>query len=42
MFDFQKEVIINDAKNIVGLTNGFRVDGMIYKNEYVKDVYKTE
>lgn len=42
MFDFQKEVIINDANNIKGLTNGFRVDGMIYKNEYVKDVYKTE
>lgn len=41
MFDFQKEVIINDANGIVALTNGFRVDGMVYKNEYVKDVYKT-
>lgn len=41
MFDFQKEVIINDANGIVALTNGFRVDGMVYKNEYVKTVYET-
>lgn len=41
MFDFQKEVIINDVNGLAKLTNGFRVDGMIYKNEYVKDIYKT-
>lgn len=46
MFDFQKEVVINDAKNVkVDAKNGiFVIDGMTYKanNVVEKTVYKTE
>ena len=45
MFDFQKEVVINDAKNVkVDAENGiFVIDGMTYKanNVVEKTVYKT-
>ena len=42
MFDFQKEVILNSLDSVKKFENGFRVDGMLYKNEYVGPVYKTE
>lgn len=45
MFDFQKEVILNnlDGVEIVGGTRkAIRIDGMIYKPEYIGPVYKTE
>ena len=42
MFDFQKEVILNSLDSVEKFDNGFRVDGMLYKNEYVGPVYKTE
>lgn len=43
MFDFQKEVVINDAKNVMTNDNGFVIDGMNYKvnNVVEKTVYKT-
>lgn len=41
MFDFQKEVVLNSLEDVKKFKNGFRVDGMIYKNEYVGPVYKT-
>lgn len=41
MFDFQKEVVLNSLEDVKKFENGFRVDGMIYKNEYVGPVYKT-
>lgn len=41
MFDFQKEVVLNSLDDVKKFKNGFRVDGMIYKNEYVGPVYKT-
>ena len=42
MFDFQKEVVLNSLDSVKKFENGFRVDGMLYKNEYVGPVYKTE
>ena len=42
MFDFQKEVVLNSLDSVKEFENGFRVDGMLYKNEYVGPVYKTE
>lgn len=42
MFDFQKEVVLNSLDGVKKFENGFRVDGMLYKNEYVGPVYKTE
>lgn len=42
MFDFQKEVVLNSLDSVEKFENGFRVDGMLYKNEYVGPVYKTE
>ena len=42
MFDFQKEVILNSLDSVEKFDNGFRVDGMLYKNEYVGTVYETE
>lgn len=42
MFDFQKEVVLNSLDSVKKFDNGFRVDGMLYKNEYVGPVYKTE
>ena len=43
MFDFQKEVILNNLDNVeVFDGKGIRIDGMLYKKEYVKPVYKTE
>ena len=42
MFDFQKEVVLNSLDSVKKLENGFRVDGMLYKNKYVGPVYKTE
>lgn len=42
MFDFQKEVVLNSLDNVKKVGNGFRVDGMIYKNDYVGNIYKTE
>ena len=42
MFDFQKEVVLNSLDSVKTFENGFRVDGMLYKNEYVGLVYKTE
>lgn len=42
MFDFQKEVVLNSLNDVKKFENGFRVDGMIYKTEYVGPVYKTE
>lgn len=42
MFDFQKEVILNSLDSVKKFENGFRVDGMLYKNKYVGPVYKTE
>lgn len=43
MFDFQKEVVINDAKNVMTNDDGFVIDGMTYKanNVVEKTVYKT-
>lgn len=43
MFDFQKEVVINDAKNVMTNGDGFVIDGMTYKvnNVVEKTVYKT-
>ena len=46
MFDFQKEVVINDVKNVkVNAEKGiFVIDGMTYKvnNVVEKTVYETE
>ena len=42
MFDFQKDVVLNSLDSVKKFENGFRVDGMLYKNEYVGRVYKTE
>jgi hypothetical protein len=43
MFDFQKEVILNNLDNVeVFDGKGIRIDGMLYKKEYIKPVYKTE
>lgn len=42
MFDFQKEVVLNSLDSVKKFENGFRVDGMLYKNKYVGPVYKTE
>ena len=45
MFDFQKEVVINEVndKIVKGFgEDGFRIDGMLYKKAYVGPVYKTE
>ena len=42
MFDFQKEVVLNSLDSVKKFENSFRVDGMLYKNEYVGPVYKTE
>lgn len=42
MFDFQKEVVLNSLDSVKKFDNGFRVDGMLYKNKYVGPVYKTE
>lgn len=42
MFDFQKEVVLNSLDGVKKFENGFRVDGMLYKNDYVGPVYKTE
>ena len=45
MFDFQKEVVINEVndKIVKGFgKDGFRIDGMLYKKAYVGPVYKTE
>lgn len=42
MFDFQKEVVLNSLDSVKKFENGFRVDGMLYKSEYVGPVYKTE
>lgn len=42
MFDFQKEVILNDLNNVeVFDGKGIRVDGMLYKKEYIQPVYET-
>lgn len=42
MFDFQKEVILNNLNKVDNGTGWFRVDGMTYKTKYVKNVVKTE
>lgn len=44
MFDFQKEVVINDVKNVMTNKDGFVIDGMTYKvnNVVEKTVYETE
>lgn len=42
MFDFQKEVILNNLGKVAKDKGWFRVDGMIYKTDYVKNVVKTE
>ena len=42
MFDFQKEVVLNSLDSVKKFENGFRVDGMLYKNKHVGPVYKTE
>lgn len=42
MFDFQKEVILNNLDNVeVFDDKGIRVDGMLYKKEYIQPVYET-
>lgn len=42
MFDFQKEVILNNLDNVeVFDGKGIRVDGMLYKKEYIQPVYET-
>lgn len=45
MFDFQKEVILNnvdDVEIVGGTRNAIRIDGMIYKPEYIGPVYITD
>lgn len=45
MFDFQKEVILNSLEGTHGVEafdNSIRIDGMLYKAEYMQPVYKTE
>lgn len=45
MFDFQKEVILNSLDGVHGVEkfdNSVRIDGMLYKKEYMQTVYKTE
>lgn len=42
MFDFQKEVILNNLDNVeVFDGKGIRIDGMLYKKEYIQPVYET-
>ena len=42
MFDFQKEVILNNLNNVeVFNDKGIRIDGMLYKKEYIQPVYET-
>lgn len=42
MFDFQKEVILNSLNDVKDFGATVRVDGMLYKKEYMGDVFKTE
>jgi hypothetical protein len=42
MFDFQKEVVLNSLKDVKDFGATVRVDGMLYKKEYMGDVFKTE
>jgi rhodanese-related sulfurtransferase len=41
MFDFQKEVVLNSLKDVKDFGATVRVDGMLYKKEYMGDVFKT-
>lgn len=42
MFDFQKEVVLNNLNNVeVFDDKGIRIDGMLYKKEYIQPVYET-
>lgn len=42
MFDFQKEVVLNSVDNVEKFGESFRVDGMLYKKEYITSpIYKT-
>lgn len=42
MFDFQKEVVLNNLNNVeVFDGKGIRIDGMLYKKEYIQPVYET-
>lgn len=42
MFDFQKEVVINSAAGIEKVGESVRIDGMLYKKEYMGKVFVTE
>lgn len=41
MFDFQKEVVLNSLDDVKDFGATVRVDGMLYKKEYMGDVFKT-
>lgn len=42
MFDFQKEVVLNSVDNVENFGESFRVDGMLYKKNYITSpIYKT-
>ena len=41
MFDFQKEVILNNLDNVKDGNIAVRIDGMLYKKEYIGPVYVT-
>ena len=41
MFDFQKEVVLNSLNDVKDFGATVRVDGMLYKKEYMGDVFKT-
>lgn len=41
MFEFQKEVVINSNKQFKPAANGYYIDGMLYKKEYMGKVFKT-
>lgn len=41
MFDFQKEVILNNLDNVKNGNIAVRIDGMLYKKEYIGPVYVT-
>ena len=41
MFDFQKEVILNNLDNVKKNDEGVRIDGMLYKKKYIGTVYVT-
>ena len=41
MFDFQKEVVLNSLDDVKDFGATVRIDGMLYKKEYMGDVFKT-